>query len=85
MTDPKAPQPPIDWAAIASEVTQYGRDVVEHVGQQLQTRAHDAQNHDITVDKLLDDVKSFWLAVAGDVDRGIENWKTYVEHRGDGA
>ena len=36
-----------------------------------------------TVDKLLDDVKAFWHAVADDVDRGIENWKKYVEHRGD--
>ena len=85
MTDPKESALPIDWEAIAAELKQYGHDVADRVGGQLQVRGADVKKGEYTVDKLLDDVKAFWNAVAIDVDRGIENWKKYVEHRSDGS
>ena len=36
MTDPKAPALPIDWEAIAADLKQYGHDVADRVGGQLQ-------------------------------------------------
>jgi len=84
MADPHPPaRPPIDWEAIVGELKQYGHDVVERVGNGLKASAADARNGAYTTDRLLDDVKDFWRELANDVDRGIENWKKYVEHRGD--
>jgi hypothetical protein len=87
MTNPKTPppRPPIDWEGLVGELTQYGHDVVERVGEALKTDAEYAKKGEYTADRMLDDVKAFWRAVADDVDRGIENWKKYVEHRGDAS
>ena len=86
MADPHPPpRPPIDWEAIVGELMSYGHDVVERIGSGLKASVADAKNGEYTADRLLEDVKDFWRELSNDVDRGIENWKTYVEHRGDVA
>ena len=87
MADPRTPppRPNIDWEGLAGELEQYGHDVVKRVRDQLQADVAHAKKGEYTADRLLDDVKAFWQAVASDVDRGIKNWKKYVEHRGDAA
>jgi hypothetical protein len=84
MTDPQ-PKPPIDWPALADELTKYWKVVAGRVGDGLQHAATDAKNGDYNTDRFLEDVKDFWNALAYDIGLGIDNWKTYIEHRGDGT
>jgi hypothetical protein len=70
---------------LAGEVAQYWQDVAQRVGDGLKASATAAQAGNYTADRFLEDVKAFWHALADDIDRGIDDWKHYIEHRGDGT
>jgi len=84
--DPEpAPKPPVNYVKLADEVATYWQDVAKRVGDGLKAAATDAKADKYTAGRFLDDVAAFWKALGGDMERGVNNWKTYVVDRGSGT
>ena len=76
-------RPPINWESVADEIASYGHTVAERISYTIKKNGPPRENGEYRVDNFLDDVKTFWTLLAGDVERGVDCLNRNVVRRTD--